>query len=133
MIIDGKNAILGRLATHVAKELMDGKDVTIVNSEKIIITGSPKEIMIKYRARRKRGTPQHGPFFPKKPDGIVRRTIRGMIPKTKKGRAAFRKLRVYIEIPEELKKSEITNIEVKAPKSDFITLGELARSIGWTT
>jgi len=131
MIIDGKNAILGRLATYVAKELLNGNDMVIVNSEKIVITGSPKKIVGDYLKNRRRGTPQHGPFTPKKPDLIVRRTIRGMLPKDKKGRNALRKLRVYIDIPPELQKNEIKSIAVKELKSNFIRIGDLAQSLGW--
>ncbi len=131
MIIDGKNAILGRLATYTAKELLNGNDMVIVNSEKILITGSPKKIVGDYLKIRRIGTPQHGPFTPKKPDLIVRRTIRGMLPKDKKGRNALRKLRVYIDIPPELQKNEIKSIAVKELKSNFIRIGDLAQSLGW--
>jgi large subunit ribosomal protein L13 len=131
MIIDGKNAILGRLATYVAKELLNSKEIVIVNAEKIVITGSPKKIVGDCLKKRRMGSPQHGPFFPKKPDLIVRRTIRGMLPKDKKGRNAFRKLRVYINIPTEFQKSEMSSIAVKELKTNFIRIEELAESLGW--
>ena len=132
MLIDGKNAVLGRLATAVAKELLKGTEVVIVNTGKIIITGSPKKIVGKYLERRRKGSPHHGPFFPKKPDMIVRRAIRGMLPKTKKGRNVIKKLRVYIGMPEELQKNEMKNIAVKILKTDFIRIEELSKSLGWT-
>ena len=43
-IIDGTNAILGRLASYTAKELLKGEEIIIVNCEKIIITGNKKNI-----------------------------------------------------------------------------------------
>jgi len=131
MIIDAKNAILGRLASYVAKQLLNSKDVVIVNSADAIITGNPKQIVSKYLKKRRVGSPQHGPFFPKKPDLIMRRTIRGMLPKTKKGRSAFKKLRVHISVPDNLKDKKMEKIAVKKVKINFIYLKELAKALGW--
>jgi len=130
-LIDGKNAVLGRLATFVANELLSGGQITIVNSEEIIITGSPKKIVGKYLARRRRGSPQHGPFFPKRPDLIVKRTIGCMLPKGNKGKASIRRLRVHIGVPDEFNKKEMKTIAVKTPKTDFIRVGELSKTLGW--
>ena len=43
-IIDGKNAILGRMASYVAKEALKGEEVVVVNCEEVIITGNKKDI-----------------------------------------------------------------------------------------
>lgn len=132
MIIDGKNAVLGRMATQVAKTLLKGEEVDIINAEKVIITGSPRKIIDDHLAKRKRGNPFHGPFNPRKPDMIVRRTVRGMIPyKTHKGRAAFRKLKVHINIPKELEGKETQQIGIKKIKTNYITVGKLSKSLGW--
>ena len=130
-IIDGKNAILGRLATHVAKQLLKNEEISIVNAEKVIITGSPTKIVSDHLKKRRLGSPQHGPFYPKKPDLMVRRAIRGMLPKTKSGRNAFKRLKVYISIPKELEKKELKSIAVKEVKTSFISLEELSKSLGW--
>ncbi|MCX6815319.1 MAG: 50S ribosomal protein L13 [Candidatus Aenigmarchaeota archaeon] len=130
-VIDGKNAVLGRLSSATAKHLLAGEEVIIVNAEKAIITGGAKDIKEKYLERRRRGSPQHGPFFPKQPAAIVRRTIRGMIPyKTNKGRKAMKALRVYAGVPEELKDAKIESIAVKQIKSDYIRVGDLAKILG---
>ena len=127
--IDGKNAILGRLASNVAKQLLKGESVSIVNAEKIIITGSPDQIKEKYLARRRRGSAHHGPFYPTRPDLIVRRTVRGMLPyKTNKGRNAFKKLRVYVGTPQDV--SDVQKMEASI-KSNYITVGEVAKTLGW--
>ncbi len=126
--IDGKNAILGRLASRIAKQLLNGEDVSIVNAEKVIITGNPKSVKEKYLSRRSRGSAHHGPFFPTRPDLIVRRAVRGMLPyKTNRGRNAFKRLRVYIGNPEG---SEVQKMEASI-KSNFITVGEVAEALGW--
>ena len=130
VVIDGKNAILGRMATEVAKKLMQGEEVSIINAEKIIITGNPDSIKKKYHFRREVGSPHHGPFFPKQSNLIVRRAIRGMLPyKTNKGRTAFKKLKVYVGTPEGLS-GKAESIAVKEIKSNYITIGELSKAIG---
>ena len=129
MIINGKNAVLGRLASLSAKKLLSGEEIVIVNAEKVIITGRPTQIRAKYIARRQIGSPQHGPFYPKEPHAIVRRTIRGMMPKEKKGRAAFKKLRVYAGVPHGMQEGE--SLAVKTITSNFMTVGDLAKTLGW--
>jgi len=134
MIIDAKNAVLGRLATKVAKELLKGEKVDIINAEKIIITGSPDKIVKKYLTRRRRGSPQHGPFFPRKPNLVVRRAIRGMLPyKKAHGKKAFKNLKVHIGIPKEFANKEtiIFSEKQKPVNCKFITIYELSKRLGW--
>jgi large subunit ribosomal protein L13 len=131
-IIDAENAVLGRLASVTAKQLLKGEEIAILNAEKAIITGDPKQIVGKYLARRRRGSPQHGPFFPRHPDTIVRRAVRGMIPyKTSRGRSAMKRLRIYIGVPEELAKEGKERVANKLIRSDFITVKEVAKVLGW--
>ena len=131
MIIDAKHAVMGRLASYAAKQLLKGNPVAIFNAENVIITGDPLEIKGKYLQRRRRGSPQHGPFFPRRPDLILRRTIRGMVDyKKEKGRAAMKKLRIHIGVPQDLDKKEAITLK-KEIRTNFITLGELAKALGW--
>ncbi len=124
--IDGTNAIMGRLAASVAKDLLAGNKVSIVNAERIIITGDRLQIVNDYLERRRRGSPHHGPFFPTRPDAIVRRCIRGMLPyKTNKGRNAYKNLRVSI------RGEGGTRIEQKKVKTSFVTVGKVAEALGW--
>lgn len=128
MIIDGKNAILGRLASTAAKKLLNGDEVTIINAENVIITGRPNEIKQKYLKFKAIGSPQHGPFPPRQPNMLVRRTVRSMLPyKTHKGRAAFKKLKVYTGANGMTGES----VAVKTIKTSFITVGEVATTLGW--
>jgi len=132
MNIDGKNAVLGRLGTFVAKKLLAGEKVNIVNAEKVIITGNPKKLKEHYLARISRGSAHHGPYFPRKPNLIVRRAVRGMLPyKTHKGRAAFNCLRVYSGVPDVLKNEKFESVAVRDIKTNFITVGKIAKVIGW--
>ena len=109
-IINAEGLILGRLASKVARMLLEGEEVVIVNAEKAIITGNREDIFAKFKQRtelRTRTNPRRGPFYPKRSDEIVRRAIRGMLPwKTNRGRRAFKKLRVYAGVPREFEGKE---------------------------
>ena len=111
-IVDGKDLILGRLSSVVAKKLLNGENVVVLNAEKIIISGKNKPIIKKYMERVVRGDPYHGPFFPRMPDKIVYRAIRGMLPyKKPRGRNALKKLRVCIDIPNEYKNRKFEAVD----------------------
>ncbi len=132
IIIDANGAILGRLGTTVAKRLIMGEEVAIINAEKAIITGKKSAIKKRYKEKRELGTYRKGPFFPRMPDMLVKRSIRGMIPyQTPHGRDAFKRLKCYIGMPKEFdgKKIEILEHALKQP-ADFITIEELSRSLG---
>ena len=131
-VIDAEGAILGRIATHVASRLLKGEEISIINTEKTIITGKKKSIKEHYQKKRDLGTYRKGPFFPRMPDMLVKRTVRGMIPyQTPHGRAAFKKLKCYIGIPKEFEKKDKEKIDAaeKTP-AEFITVGELSRALG---
>lgn len=135
MIIDGSNLILGRLATFVAKKALEGEAITILNCEKIIITGNKKVLIQKFKERVDRGHPYHGPFFPKMPDRIVRRTIRGMLPyKQERGKKAFEKINCFIGIPENFKTQKIETVQSadasKLQTLNFITINDLSKFVG---
>ena len=131
-IIDANGATLGRLSTNTAKRLLNGEEITVINTEKAIISGKKFTIKNQYKEKRELGTSRKGPFFPRMPDQIVKRTIRGMIPYQKPhGRAAFKKLRCYIGIPEEFEGKKFETIkEAEKKPIDFITIEELSRSLG---
>ena len=137
-IINAEGLILGRLASKVAKMLLEGEEVVVINAEKAIITGNREFIFEKYKQRtelRTRTNPRKGPFYPKRSDEIVRRTIRGMLPwKTDRGRKAFKRLKVYAGVPKEFEEKEFETIveahmsRIKTPK--YVTVGEVAKFLG---
>ena len=131
-IIDAKGASLGRLSTHIAKRLLDGEEIAIVNSEKAIVSGKKTALKEQYKQKRDVGTYRKGPFFPRKPDQIVKRTVRGMIPYQKPhGRAAFKRLKCYIGIPDEFKDKKIEKIkQAEKQPIEFMTIKELSKSLG---
>ena len=131
-IIDASGATLGRLSTATAKRLLNGEEIAVVNSEKAIISGKKVTIKNRYKQKREVGTYRKGPFYPRMPDMIVKRTIRGMIPyQTPHGRTAFKRLKCYIGIPKEFEGKKFETIkEAEKQPIDFMTVEELSRSLG---
>ena len=136
--IDASGQIVGRLSSKVAKLLLKGNSVVIVNSEKALISGHRSSVMGDFFERLTIASvvhPKHGPFHPRTPARILTRMIRGMIPRRKpSGISALRRLRVYSGVPEDMKKISFTNFEeAKAtkPLAYYIPLAEVAAKIGW--
>ena len=130
--IDASNQVLGRLASLVARQVLSGEQVAVVNAEKAVVIGNPRAIVESYKERRDRGDPYHGPFYPRHPDRIVKRTVRGMLPyKTQRGREAFKRLRVFNSIPDDMSGKEFTQIEGARNKGEqkHMTLAELTEKI----
>lgn len=131
-VIDANQATLGRLATSVAKYLLNGDVVHVINSEKAVVSGKKKMIRNEYKEKREVGTYRKGPFYHRSPDRIVKRSIRGMIPyQTPHGRAAYKRLRCYIGIPEELKNEKTEIIEhAKKNHVDYRTVEQISKTLG---
>ncbi|MEM5773008.1 MAG: 50S ribosomal protein L13 [Candidatus Aenigmatarchaeota archaeon] len=134
IIYDAENQILGRICSRIAKDLLNGEKVFVVNCEKAVVSGNPKYIQKRYLEKIWRGDVKHGPFFPKTPDGIFRRTVRGMLPWHKaKGRKAYKNLKVFIGLPEEFKGKELKKIkeaDASKLKTKFMSLEEISLAIG---
>lgn len=131
-IIDANGATLGRLSTSTAKRLLKGEEIAIINSEKAIVSGKKRMIKERYKQKREVGTHRKGPFFPKMPDRIVKRTIRGMIPyQTPTGRAAYKRLKCYVGVPREFEGKKFENIKnAEKHPIDYITIEELSKFLG---
>lgn len=131
IIIDAENAVLGRLATFIAKKARSGKKVIIINSEKAKIIGDPKIIVEDYLAKLRLGHgTQKGPIISRKPVALLRRAIRGMIGwKKSRGKEAFKNIKCYEGIPKEFEKKEKIKLETKEAIK-FITLEKLSKQLG---
>jgi len=132
-IIDASDCIAGRLAANIAKMLLKGETVSIINAEKAVISGDPKHVLEEYREKLMRGDPYHGPFYPRRADMMLKRIIRGMLPiKKPTGKEALKRLKVYISVPNELKDKEIRKIKSAENKLECksITLDNLGKKLG---
>jgi len=134
-VINGDGLILGRMASIVAKRLLEGERIDLVNTEKTVISGKRLQVINERKEFLEVGGRNRGPVHWRQPHMIVRRTIRGMLPYRKaRGREAFKRLRVHIGVPEELEGAEaegLTEAQSTRLGQRFITVGELAESIGW--
>jgi len=124
IIIDGNNAILGRLSSYVAKQVIKGEEIMIVNCNKIIITGAIKNIKKEFSQKRSRvGSSQKGPKIHKDSIKIVKKTISNMLPKKRKEKL-LKKVLCYSNCPEKFKKiKKITSNRKKTNK--FLELKDL--------
>ncbi|MFQ5531036.1 MAG: 50S ribosomal protein L13 [Candidatus Nanoarchaeia archaeon] len=126
-VIDGKNAVLGRLASYAAKEALKGENIVILNCEKVIIIGNKKNIKERFlQSRRRVGSGQKGPKISQNTNKIVKRAIRGMLPTHRHGRGknAFRKIKCYVGVPKEFEDTKkITAGKEKTGK--FLQVKEL--------
>ncbi len=137
VVIDAEGHILGRLSSVIAKRLLNGEKIVVVNAEKVIVTGRREYVLQKYKDKYDRGSKEKGPYFPRHPEGIFKRTVRGMLPwKSRRGRDAYRRLRVFIGVPDELKGAEFEVVEQalyeKVSKTDrYVTLREIVEYLGF--
>ena len=112
LIVDGNGAIFGRMASFVSKELLKGNFVDIINCEKIIVSGDKKNFVEKILRKRRmgRGSSLKGPKYIRKGDRLVKRMIRGMLPRDRmKGKEAFKRLKCYDGLGN-FKEEELKNI-----------------------
>jgi len=134
-VIDASGLILGRMASIVAKRLLLGEPIVIVNAEKAALSGRRLSRVKEARAFLDIGHPGKGPFHPRRPDLIVRRTVRGMLPhRQPKGETALKRLRVFLSVPAELKNvafQTIPEANVGKLRCPYVTVGEFAKEIGY--
>jgi large subunit ribosomal protein L13 len=138
LVIDATNCIAGRMCSHVSKLLLQGNKVAIVNAEKAMLSGNRYKTIELYKEHLEINSvtnPIHGPFHPRRPDTMLSKMVRGMVPKRKpSGMTAFGRLRVYIGIPEGMEKAKMESFsdsKITRPESYYITVGEIAKQIGW--
>jgi len=134
-IINADGLILGRMASIIAKRLLNDEKVIVVNAEKAVLSGKRKSKVMEAKKFLEVGHPKMGPFHYRRPDRIVRRTVRGMLPyKQPKGKQAYKRLKVYIGTPHEFKDQEmetLTDAQAKKLTCPYFTLGQFAKEIGW--
>src|SRR5438093_8272204 len=132
-VIDASDAAAGRLATHVAKRLLEGEEVHIVNSEKCTVSGTKEAVMERMNFKRDIGTQRKGPYYPRVPHLMMKRTVRGMFnyQELPSHRNAYKRLKCHIGVPDELKGKPLVVVEkAKATAPRVMTFGEIAHKLG---
>ncbi len=139
-VIDAHGLILGRMATYVAKRLLNGEEIVIVNAEKAVLSGKRRSKLEDAKEFLGVGSPQRGPFHYRRPDRIVRKSVKGMLPfkkrraRVSKAKQAYKRLKVYIGTPDDFKDKKmetIENAQAKKLTCPYLTVGEFAKEIGW--
>ena len=128
-IIDGRNAILGRLGSIVAQRIMDGEEIVVVNAESIVVTGERDMVFADYKARVDRGDTTKS----RRADLLFKRSVRGMIPWTStSGREAYRRLHVFVGTPKQFADAELVKIDDASKKisGKYTTLGAISKFLG---
>jgi large subunit ribosomal protein L13 len=110
IVVDATGKTLGRLATQIADMLRGkrkpeytphcdvGDFVIVINAEKVEVTGRKREVKRYYRHSGYPGGLRSRTFedmLERRPEEIIRLAVKGMLPRTRLGRAQLRKLKVY--------------------------------------
>jgi large subunit ribosomal protein L13 len=136
MIINADGLVAGRLASNIAKRIIKGEQVTIINAEKAIMVGSQSAIIPKIKQRvdaTVKSNPHYGPKYDRIPSKMLRRMIKGMLPNKKKtAERLLKQLTIYNSVPKQINIEKTETIE-KAKcneKHDFMTLKKIANELG---
>ena len=131
LVVDARDCILGRVASNVAERALAGESVAVVNAEDAVITGTKEDVFSTYRKRAELGS-DRGPYYPKRPDGIFKRAIRGMLPyKQDDGREALDSVRVYVGNPTDDDGEVLDGTSLdRLSTIRFVTLGEVSEELG---
>ena len=138
LYIDATGHVAGRLSSRVASEIIRGRRVVVLNAEKAVISGKRDTVFEAWKQRLELGSkvnPMYGPLHPRRPDNILWRMVRGMVPKTKtKGTLGLKRLRVYMGVPQKyagVKLARIDDAVATRPLPTYTTIEELSHNIGW--
>lgn len=133
--IDAKDAIVGRLGAYVAKKVIENESVIIVNAEKAVFSGNAEYVAGIYTRRRQmtdKANPEHGAKWPRRPDLLLKRIIRGMLPKRAvRMKSAMTNLRIYMGTPEQVKDAKPFGNTSKDLARASVTLEEVCERLGW--
>jgi len=133
--VNADGLILGRMSSYVAKRLLNGEFIVILNAEKAVFSGKKKSKIAEAKEFLEVGAPERGPFHYRRPDRMVKKTLRGMLPYSQpKGKNAFKRLKVFMGVPLEFKDQELVTFKeasASKTKGPTFTLGEMAKEIGW--
>jgi large subunit ribosomal protein L13 len=133
-LVDASNLILGRMASAIAKRLLNGEAIVVLNAEKALVSGKKHSKIKEIKKFLEVGGVKYGPFHPRRPDRILRRTVRGMLPwDSARGKGAYKRLKVYIGVPGQYKDKPVGTLQEATARlrGGYTTLGELASEIGW--
>ncbi len=133
-VVDVQGLVVGRAASLIAQRLLRGEHIVVVNAEKSVVTGGRQMVLAEFTARRARGSVRSGPHYPRYPDRIFRRTVRGMLPHLKtRGKEALDRLEVFIGTPPEYRSQAaetLAGAKARPALRTPLTLAEISTLLG---
>jgi large subunit ribosomal protein L13 len=133
-VIDASGLVLGRAASLIAQRLLLGEEIVIINADRAVVVGSRESVLSRFKEYRARGSVRKGPFYPRRPDRIFRRTVRGMLPyHHQRGRDAFKRVMTYVGLPPEFAQFPRESLKGAEPRPSLkppMTLGEISHLLG---
>ena len=133
-VIDASGLVLGRAASLIAQRVLQGEEIVIVNADRAVVVGPRESVLSRFKEYRARGSVRKGPFYPRRPDRIFRRTVRGMLPfHHQRGRDAFKRVMTYVGLPPEfaqLPRESLKGAEPRPSLKPPMTLGEISHLLG---
>lgn len=140
VVLNADRQILGRVASRVAKELMKGGEVVVLNADKAVISGDKRTLIDRYRTRlnlQDKANPEHSPYWPRRSDMLFKRIVRGMLPyRLPRGKDAYRRLLVFSGVPKDFEASKELDLQGKDVRAMYVnttTLKELSQLLGYRT
>jgi len=137
ILLDAKNGIAGRLSAQIAKELLKGNQVEVINAEKCCISGNPEAIIERYYNKRQmtnKANPENATKYSRRPDFFFKKIVTGMLPKhTSRQRDALERLNIHIGVPKSLEKEKAIapNKTTSDLKGRSVSIEEICAKLGW--
>lgn len=132
IVINGENKVFGRLASEVAEKLLKySEKIVVVNARKVIVSGNTDSVFERFLERTERkgkGNPRNQPKYPRYPDKLLKRGVRGMLPRNARGELVLKNLIVHIDVPDKFEKEIPAPVKYKNIK--FLTLEEISKKLG---
>ena len=135
-VIDGKDLVLGRLGSVVAKRLLMGESIKIVNCKDVVILGRKKYLVEKYKNKLSNKVIKQGPYYSRSPADIVKRALRNMVPyKNQRGVEALKRLKCYNSVPSILLNAEKEAMDGAKVDSNsvfyYTKVGDICQVLGY--
>ncbi|MFH1095609.1 MAG: 50S ribosomal protein L13 [Candidatus Micrarchaeota archaeon] len=138
IVINAKGQIAGRLSARIAKFLLAGEEVAVIEAQDSVLSGTLQAHIARMHLRRTqkdKRDPEKSPKYPKLPHLLFRRMVRGMLPKkSQRGRDALHLFRAYTGTPAALAGEKAVSYP-ELSKADSlrkkITLGQLCKVFGY--
>jgi large subunit ribosomal protein L13 len=136
-IIDGKDLVLGRLGSNVAKRILMGEHIKIVNCKDVIILGRKPFLVQRYKNKISNKVIKQGPYYDRAPANIVKRAFRNMVPyKNQRGVEALKRLKCFNGVPASLENEKMETVSDAVINPDkvfyYTSVGEISRALGYT-